>query len=121
MTNLASVVEQLKKVRDRAAKEVQRLDSAVAALGARCNLPSTFCLRLVSSWALALLCFREARSAPTTFLSTAVRRGQFAVNAINHLYISPSTSQLSFTTPQTPGIFPANCFPIAEATTDAVG
>lgn len=33
MTNLASVVGQLRKERNRAAKEVQRLDSAIAALG----------------------------------------------------------------------------------------
>ena len=32
MTNLSGVVQQLKKERDRAAKEVQRLDTALAAL-----------------------------------------------------------------------------------------
>ena len=58
---------------------------------------------------------------PTTYLSTAVKGGQLAVNAINQVYISPNNGQLSFGTTQTSGVFPANCLPICEATTDAVG
>ena len=58
---------------------------------------------------------------PTTYLSTAVKGGQLAVNAINQIYVSPSNGQLSFGTTQTSGVFPANCLPICEATTDAVG
>jgi len=57
---------------------------------------------------------------PTTYLSTA-RGGQLTANAINQIYISPSNGQLSFATTQTSGVFPANCLPVCEATTDSVG
>jgi hypothetical protein len=58
---------------------------------------------------------------PTTYLSTAVRGGQLLVNAITQVYISPSTGLLSFQQASTPGVFPANCLPICEVTTDATG
>jgi hypothetical protein len=57
----------------------------------------------------------------TTYLVTAVRGGQLTANAINQIFISPSNGQLSFATTQTSGVFPANCLPICEATTDSVG
>ena len=58
---------------------------------------------------------------PTTYLSTAVKGGQLTFNAINQIYISPSNGQLTIGITQTSGVFPANCLPICEATTDSVG
>jgi hypothetical protein len=61
-------------------------------------------------------------STPTTYISTTNNKGLvLGINAITQCYIDPTTGALTTRPAQTSGVFPANCLPICEATTDSVG
>ena len=55
------------------------------------------------------------------YISTTTSGVQLVKNGITQIFVSPATGLLSSQQAVTSGVFPANCLPICEATTDSVG